>query len=92
MRTKANKHRAHERTALFFFLLLLFFSYDAHAGILRRLQIAVTAERSRSRVYSHGHFKLIQPLLLQLPGFKKELEASVSLLVSHVEAVAPLWR
>lgn len=43
-------------------------------------------------VYLHGHFKLIQPLLLQLSGLKKEFEAVVPLLVSHVEAIAPLLK
>lgn len=43
-------------------------------------------------VYSHGHFKLVKPLLLQLPGLEKQLKACVPLLVSHVEPVAPLRR
>lgn len=43
-------------------------------------------------VHSHGHFKLFQPLFLQLPGLKEEFEARVSLLVSHIEPVAPLWK
>lgn len=42
--------------------------------------------------YSHGHFKLVKPLLLQLPGLEKQLKARVALLVSHVEPVAPLRR
>jgi len=43
-------------------------------------------------VYSHGHVKLVQPLLLELAGLEEELEAHESLLVRQVEAVAPLWK
>ena len=42
--------------------------------------------------YVHGHCKSVQPLLLQLSGFKKDLESCATLLVSHVEPITPLRR
>lgn len=40
--------------------------------------------------HSHGHAKLLQPLLLQLFGLEEELEAALTLFVREVESVGPL--
>lgn len=40
--------------------------------------------------HSHGHAKLLQPLLLQLFGLEEEFKAVLALVVSEVESVRPL--
>lgn len=40
--------------------------------------------------HSHGHAKLLQPLLFQLFGLEEELEAALALFVREVESVGPL--
>lgn len=40
--------------------------------------------------HSHGHAKLLQPLLLQLFGLEEELKAILALVVGEVESVGPL--
>ena len=49
-------------------------------------QIHTLAEKTNS----HGHAKLLQPLLLQLFGLEEEFKAALALVVSEVEAVGPL--
>lgn len=55
------------------------------------LEQTVTTEVFAPPSYLHRHLKLVQPLLLQLPGLKEKFKAGVALLVRHVEPVAPLW-
>lgn len=54
----------------------------------------VTHKRSHSqtKAHSHGHAKLLQPLLFQLFGLEEELKAALALVVSEVESVGPLQR
>lgn len=42
--------------------------------------------------HSHGHAKLLQPLLFQLFGLEEELEAALALFVREVESVGPLQK
>ena len=42
--------------------------------------------------HSHGHAKLLQPLLFQLFGLEEKFKAVLALVVSEVESVGPLQK
>lgn len=45
---------------------------------------------SETNTHSHGHAKLLQPLLFQLFGLEEEFKAALALVVGEVESVGPL--
>ncbi len=92
VQTKTNKHNTHTHTHTHPHTSTQFgFFFLQHAHWSSALMANWHDCGVHVSVYLHGHFKLIQPLLLQLSGLKKEFKARVPLLVSHVEPVAPLW-
>lgn len=44
----------------------------------------------KESTHSHGHAKLLQPLLFQLFGLEEEFKAALALVVSEVESMGPL--
>lgn len=80
----ANKDKHHTRK------YTVCLSYDTHIHWTSVLLTDCHNCAVHVHLYLHGHFKLIQPFLLQLSGLEKEFKARVPLLVSHVEPIAPL--
>lgn len=65
---------------------MLVFNLHRH----RRHRACKSTDNKRKEKHSHGHAKLLQPLLFQLFGFEEELKAVLALVVSEVESVGPL--
>lgn len=44
----------------------------------------------KESTHSHGHAKLLQPLLLQFFGLEEKFKAALALVVSEIESMGPL--
>lgn len=57
---------------------------------LRLITLSRINAHTQRQTHSHGHAKLLQPLLFQLFGLEEEFKAALALVVSEVESVGPL--